>query len=239
MFHIPEQYEMKVKIPMKDFILKELKPEKKKRIKDSVKEVRLVSQIAGEEIPSVIDDEYRCQVIQIYEIDVYNIKDATFIATTYQNIIKSLCVLKISDSVSEVYSFALKRLNQVEDSQVVVTDEVCTECFPRRLPDRGKNRFLQYMAYENILNKTSKANYYLEMYAKVFMIQHEKAFSQMEVILQKPIWYDANRIMKIYLLLKDIVNKKDKVMKVISNSEKMQINQDIKADLASLDEELK
>lgn len=239
MFHIPEQYEMKVNIPMKDFIPKDLKPEKKKRVRDSVKEVRLVSQIAGEEIPSVIDDEYRCQVIQIYEIDVHSIKDATFIATTYQNIIKSLCVLKISDAANEMYSFALKRLNQVENSQVVITDEICTDCFPTRLPDRSKNRFLQYMAYENIINKTSKVNFYLEMYTKAFMIQHEKAYSQMEVVLQKPIWYDANRIMKIYLLLKDIVNKKDKAMKITSNSEKMQLNQDIKLDLASLDEELK
>ena len=238
MFNIPEQYSVQVKIPIKEFIPKELKPDRKKRIKDSVKEVRLISQIAGEEIPSVINYEHRCQVIQIYEIEVHNIKDASFIATTYQNIIKSLCVLKISDAVSEVYSFALKRLNQVDDSQIVLTDEECTECFQSRLPDRNRSRFLQYMSYDNIVNKTNKVNYYLEMYAKTYMIQNEKAYSQMDIVLQKPIWYDAKRIAKVYMLLKEIVDKKDKVAKVISNSEKVQINQEIKTNLAQLGVEL-
>lgn len=238
MFDIPEQYAVKVKIPMKDFIPKDLKPEKKKRIKDVVKEVRLVCQIAGEEIPSVMNDEYRCQVIQIYEIEVHNIKEASFIATTYQSLIKSLCILRIYDSVSEVYSFALKRLNQVDAMQIVVTDEECTERFQIMLPDRNKERFFQYMSYGNIINKTNKVNYYLEMYAKTYIIQHEKAYAQMELVLQKPIWYDANRIVKIYLLLKGIVDKKEKVTNVIANSEKVQINQEIKESLALLDAEL-
>lgn len=73
MFDIPEQYKVQVKIALKDFIPKDLKPEKKKRIKEAIKDVSLAYQIAGEQIPSVMNNEYRCQVIQIYDIEVRNI----------------------------------------------------------------------------------------------------------------------------------------------------------------------
>ena len=79
MFNIPEHYKMDVKLALKDFIPKDLKSEDKKRIKDAVKEVRLMYQIAGEEIPSVINDEYRCEVIQFYEMELQSIKVAPYL----------------------------------------------------------------------------------------------------------------------------------------------------------------
>ena len=90
MFDLPDTYRVDVKVALKDFIPKDLKPNDKKRIKDAVKSVRLDYQIAGEEIPSVTNEEYRCQVIQFYDIEVANIKYANFLASTYQNLIKPL-----------------------------------------------------------------------------------------------------------------------------------------------------
>ena len=58
-FNLPDRYKTDVKVALKDFIPKDLKPNDKKRIKYAVKEVRLVYQIAGEEIPSVVDANYR------------------------------------------------------------------------------------------------------------------------------------------------------------------------------------
>ena len=55
MFNLPEYYRTDVKLALKDFIPKDIKPEDKKRIKDAVKEVRLMYQIAGEEIPLMLD----------------------------------------------------------------------------------------------------------------------------------------------------------------------------------------
>ena len=54
MFNLPDRYKTDVKVALKDFIPKDLKPNDKKRIKDAVKEVRLVYQIAGEEIPIAV-----------------------------------------------------------------------------------------------------------------------------------------------------------------------------------------
>lgn len=64
MFDLPDTYRVDVRVALKDFIPKDLKPNDKKRIKDAVKSVRLDYQITGEEIPSVNNEEYRCQVIQ-------------------------------------------------------------------------------------------------------------------------------------------------------------------------------
>lgn len=239
MFDIPEQYKVQVKIALKDFIPKDLKPEKKKRIKEAIKDVSLAYQIAGEQIPSVMNGEYRCQVIQIYDIEVRNIKEASFIASTYQSIIKSLCVLKIHDSVSEVYSFALKRLSQVDNSQVVILDTECSEVFQTMLPDRQKERFFGYMSYNKIINKTNKVNFYYEMFTKEFMLKNEKVYSNMELILERPVWYDFNRIVRIYSLLKTIVDNKEIVSKTTSNVEKIKINQEIKNSLEKLEAEIK
>ena len=51
----------------------------------------LMYQIAGEEIPSVISDEYRCQAIQFYDMELKSIKDAAYLASMYQKMIKPLC----------------------------------------------------------------------------------------------------------------------------------------------------
>ena len=239
MFDIPEEYKVQVKIALKDFIPKDLKPEKKKRIREAIKVVSLAYQIAGEQIPSVMNNEYRCQVIQIYDIEVRNIKEASFIASTYQSIIKSLCVLKIHDAVSEVYSFALKRLSQVDNSQVVILDSECSEAFHTMLPDKQKERFFGYMSYNKIINKTNKVSFYYEMFTKEFMLKNEKVYSNMELILERPVWYDFNRIVRIYSLLKTIVDNKEMVSKTTSNIEKIKINQEIKNNLEKLEAEIK
>lgn len=238
MFDLPEQYKMEVKIAIKDFIPKDLKPETKKRIKEAVKEVELAYQITGEEIPSVMNEEYRCQAIQLYDIGVHSIKEAAFIANTYQKIIKSLCILRIHDSVKEVYSFALKRLSQIEDNEIVLTDTEYTESFHIILQDVKRDKFLKYMCYDNIINKTNKVNYYFEMYAKEYMIQHEKAYVNIEMILNKPIWYNSIRTRYVYSLIKAIVDKKEQTSRENSNAEKVKINQKIKDTINQLEDEI-
>lgn len=90
MFNLPNIYRLDVNVALRDFIPKDLKPSDKKRIKDTVKSVKLEYQITGEEIPAVNNEEYRCQVIQFYDIEVENIKDANFLGVVYQNCIKPL-----------------------------------------------------------------------------------------------------------------------------------------------------
>lgn len=46
----------------------------RKNIKNNVKKVVLTYQIYGEEIPSLINDIYNCQLIQFYDFELENIK---------------------------------------------------------------------------------------------------------------------------------------------------------------------
>lgn len=229
MFSLPEKYKVGKKIPMKDFILKELKPDVRKTMKDNVKSVVLSYQLAGEEIPSVVNGEQNCQVIQFYEFELADIKKATLIAGLYQEIIKSACVLRFYDTVSEVYSFSLKRLNQNDKTQIVVTDKLITTSYSANLPSADKNTLLHEIAFENIKNRSNKAAYYTELYVRAYILSNSKVYADAKDFLHKPIWYSGSKVKEVYALLCKLKAVKEKVQVTTSNAEKMQLNQEIRA----------
>ena len=197
MFDLPDTYKVDVKVALKDFIPNDLKPNDKKRIKDAVKSVRLDYQIAGEEIPSVNNEEYRCQVIQFYDIEVVNIKDANFLASTYQNLIKSLCVIHMHDTKDEVYSMAVKRLSQTDDMQIVVEQTLLTDKYMLGIPDSNRDRLMAYMNYTTVKNKIDKVQLYKEWFYKAYMVVNEKAYIHTDKLLDGNSWYDADRTVRI------------------------------------------
>jgi uncharacterized protein YeeX (DUF496 family) len=212
-----------------------LKPDVRKKIRDNVKSVILSYQIMGEGIPSLVNDEYNCQVIQYYDIELVDMKKASFIANMYQEIIKSPCVLRLNDNSNEVYSFALKRLNQNDRTQIVVTDKVLTTVYPTVLPSSDKNNLLRELAYDNIKNKDNKATFYFEMYLRAYILTNDKVYAKAKSFLEKPIWYSINRQKEVYTLLCAVARNKEKVQKSISNSEKMKLNQEIRQAIIELD----
>lgn len=237
MFNLPDRYKMDVKVALKDFIPSEIKPNDKKRIKDAVKEVRLVFQIAGEEIPSVVDSNYRCQAIQFFDIEVVDIKDAQFLASTYQNIIKPYCVIHMYDSKDEVYSFAVKRLNQQDETQIVIEESLVTEKYPVDLPDESRNRLLAYMDYLTVKNKQDKVALYKEWYSKAYILANEKAYEQTQLILDGNFWYDTDRTARVLCKYAELVNARASLKKATVNAERMKINKLIKEAKAELNSE--
>lgn len=235
MFNIPEHYKTDVKLALKDFIPKDLKPDDKKRIKDTVKEVRLMYQITGEEIPSVINNEYRCEVIQFYDMELQSIKAASYLASVYQNLIKPLCIFHMYDSQYELYSFAVKRLNQTDDNQIVIEDSILTENYPVGLPDDGRNRLLEYLDYMQIKNKTNKINLYKEWYYRTYMIMNESAYSKTELILDGNGWYDSEHMELLYTYYKKLVDTRGMLKKAITGTEKMNLNKEIKKVIQNID----
>lgn len=236
MFNLPEKYLVGKKIPMKDLIPKEFKPDVKKKIKENVKNVKLSYQIMGEDIPSLVNEEYNFQVIQFYEFELADIKKATFVANLYQEIIKSPCVLRLHDNSNEAYSFALKRLNQNDMTQIVVTDKVVTALYPIALPSSNKSTLLNELAYDNIKNKDDKGSFYFEMYLRAYILTNDKVYANAQSFLSKPIWYSTSKLKEVYALLCAVASSKEKVQKAISSSEKMQLNQEIRNILQKLDD---
>lgn len=237
MFDLPDTYRVDVKVALKDFIPKDLKPNDKKRIKDAVKSVRLDYQITGEEIPSVTNEEYRCQVIQFYDIEVANIKDANFLASTYQNLIKPLCVIHMHDAKDEVYSFAVKRLNQQDETQIVIEESLVTEKYPMNLPDEGRNRLLAYMDFMSVKNKLDKVALYKEWYSKAYILANEKAYEQTQLILDGNFWYDSDRTARVVGKYVELVNTRASLKKATTNADRMKVNKLIKTAIADLNSE--
>ena len=237
MFDLPDTYRVDVNVALKDFIPKDLKPNDKKRIKDVVKSVRLEYQIAGEEIPSVNNEEYRCQVIQFYDIEVTNIKDANFVAAIYQNLIKPLCVLHMHDTKDEVYSLAVKRLSQTDDMQIVVEQTLLTDKYMLGVPDSNRDRLLAYMNYAKLKNKVDKVQLYREWFYKAYMIVNEKAYIHTDKLLDGNSWYDSDRTARICQKYVELVMSKSKLKAAVTNAERMKLNKEIKTEIQALDSE--
>lgn len=236
MFGLPDTYRVNVDVGLNDFIPKTLKPNDKKRIKDAVKFVRLQYQIAGEEIPSVNNEEYCCQVIQFYDIEVVNIKEANFLASTYQNLIKPLCVIHMHDTKDEVYSMAVKRLSQTDDMQIVVEHTLLTDKYMLGIPDSNRERLMTYMNYATVKNKIDKVQLYKEWFYKAYMVVNEKAYIHTDKLLDGNTWYDSNRTARICQKYIELVTSRGKLKTAVTNAERMKINKEIKTEVHELTE---
>lgn len=238
MFDIPKRFETNLDIKLKDFIPKELNPNDKRRIREVTRSVRMTYQIAGEEIPSLVNEEYRCQVIQFYEIELESIKDANFIANTYQSLIKPLCVMRFYDSKDEEYSFADKRLSQTEENQIVVEDIYMSEKYPYGLPGEGVGKYLEYLSFDKIKNKTDKLAFYREWMYKIYLLEHKTAFADVESLLDNNAWYSSSRAVAIYQKYVELVRARNAGAKAQINVEKIKANKEVKAAKEALEQEL-
>ena len=235
MINIPERYEVNQEIKLKNLILKEFKPDEKKKIKEYVKSVILKYVINDEEIPSVEDERYIFKVIQYFEFEISDIKKAGFIANLYQEAIKSPCVLRFYDNSKEVYSLALKRLNQNDRNEIVVTDTVMTEIFDLSMTSSAKREVEGALDYSKILNRTNKVNFYLEMFIRSYILKNQKYYQKSSNILESLIWYDRNKMNDIFEKFKNLVMYKEKMKLAIKNSEKIEINKKIRELILELD----
>lgn len=235
MIKLPQKYEKNKKIPIKDFVSKSFKPEERKKIREIVKEVRLTHQIDGEEILSIKNEIYNIEVIQFFDFKVSDIKNSAFLTGLYQKLIKNPAVLRIYDESSEMYSFALKRLNQNDKNEIVVTDEFATDIFYLTMSNK-KVEFEEIMDYENIVNKINKLNFYTEMYIKSYILKNENIHKDLKFFLKKPIWYDAEKMKGFYKILKELVNYREELKKISINSRKIEINKKIKETILKLKE---
>jgi len=235
MINMPERYEVNQEIKLKNLILKEFKPDEKKKIKEYVKAVTLKYVINDEEIQSVEDDRYIFTVIQYFEFEISDITKAGFVANLYQEAIKSPCVLRFYDNSKEVYSLALKRLNQNDRNEIVVTDTVMTEIFDLSMTSSVKREVEGALDYYKILNRINKVNFYLEMFIRSYILKNQKYYQKSGNILESLIWYDRNKMNNIFEKFKNLLIYKEKMKLAIKNSEKIEINKKIRELILELD----
>lgn len=233
---LDEKYKVGKKIPVKDFISKELKTADKKKIKENVKNCVLAYQISGEEIPSVVNSEYNVQIIQFYDFELAEMKKAAYVANIYQNIIKSPCVLRLHDNNQELYSLALKRLNQNDATQIMVTDTMLTETYYITMPSDEKKELESYIALDNLLGKQNKVTAYLEMYVKAYILTRGKVYVRAKEFLgRRDVWYNESKMREIYTKLRALELLRIRLSKANGNVEKVGVNKEIRKTIEYLE----
>jgi hypothetical protein len=229
MLGIPDMYKVNKKFDVKTFITADLKPNEKKRLKETVLDIILEYQMAGEAVPSLISEEYDCQAILFFGIKLCSIKDASFVSSIIQKLGKPLYVIRLYDhSGMECYSFAHKRLNIQDKTLVVIEDLVLSLPTSQHFDDDINLLVKEFTAYEKIRNKADKLSMYLEMMVKVYIISNMLLWSETKALLQSTIWYNSNDVLKAFKLLRKIELLKKEQKSAMKISEKAKINTELK-----------
>lgn len=205
MFHVPDRYAVNKPLDAKVFTPRGMKKLDKDRIRQSLLASRLIWQIAGEEIPSRVDDAYNCSVIMGLECKLKSVKDIAFCAEQVQHMIKAPCVVRFYNGDEEVYSFAHKRLSQNDHTQIVVLERVQTPVLSQVFQDKTATLLNEYLDFDAIKNRTDKLNYYLEAMVKAFLISHLDLFSGIRPLLDDKIWFNLPDFMVVFAQMKELV----------------------------------
>ena len=234
MFDIPSRYAADSLIEPKTFIARNMKKPEKDRIRENLLEARLIWQIAGEEIPSLINADYNCSVIMGLDIKLKAIKDSTFFAELVQHMVKAPCVIRFYDHADEVYSFAHKRLSHTDATQVVIENRVETPPMSLAFPDKTAEKLRKHLAFGVLLNKTDKLSLYLEATVKAFIISHPKLYSGIEELLDRKLWYNRKEIMGVFGRLLELLRLKNELKAEKLPGERAKISGKIKLILNDL-----
>lgn len=228
MFNIPDKYKVNQKIDTKIFIKKDLKQIEKKRLKESLKSIVLTHQLVGEEIPSIVNENYNCQVIMFLDVEIDNIKNASFIGEIIQEEIKPLCVLRLFDSSMERYYFAEKRLNMQDTSSIVIENKVITEESSIFFYDSWVVKLKNNLDYNKIISRENKLFFYREIMTKAFIISNLKSNEINEKLLNSSLWYSSTKVKNLLMYLKEIERLKLQLKKTKDTKEKVKINKELK-----------
>ncbi len=223
MFEIDTKYLKDKPFKPTDFVGKDLTRADKKRLKEVIKSGTLKYQISGEDIPSLIDESYNYQVIMFFDLELTNIKSATFVNNILQkSVIKAPCIFKFHDHAYYCYAFADKRLSMQEEGQIVVDNTVVTA------PQPNNAKFDERLSYKNIKNRNNKRFFYTELMIKAYLLDNIKLVSNLMSIFDIPIWYDEHKKMSFYTKLKELQQLQKEQAKVTMAKDKVELNSKMK-----------
>jgi hypothetical protein len=223
MLDLPSEYAIDKNIEVSTFLTSDLLPKEKKRFKDCVEGIKLAYQIAGESIPSLINDQYDCQAILFFDVHLKTLKDASFVCEIMQKLVKPLCVVRCSDVKGmQTYSFARKRLNLQDRSQIVIEDSFLTGISSSHLMNEVISQMNEYATFDKLKNKANKMTMYIELMTKLYIITHSLAWSGSRELLVSNTWYNVTDVLHLFNYYKRIIQlqKEKKAAKTVSEQAK-------------------
>jgi len=228
MFAIPERFIKESKIDTKNFIRRDAKKTDKDRIRENLLSARLMWQIEGEEITSLINDDYHCSVIAGIEIKLKSIKDTAYFAKLTQHLMKEPCVIRFYDNSDEVYSFAHKRLSHTDNTQIVIEDRIETPTESIAFPGKITKKLTKHLTFDSLKNKSDKLSLYLEATIKAYIISNLSLFSGMKDLLDGKVWYNRNDMLILFKQLKELEQLNGELKTEQQPGKRMKLNMEIK-----------
>lgn len=228
MFNLPEKYKINKKIATRNFINKDLNVDEKKKIKSMLKNIILSYQLSGDEIPSVIDEYNNCQVIMFLDIEIDNIKSASYIANIIQPQLKCLAVLNIFDKNMQRYFFANKRLSMQDKNEIVITETTSTKESSLYFYEKWRECLEENLSFENIILKENKITFYKEMMTKSIIINNDDLNINKDKLLKSVIWYNPRKVQDIFKNIKNIEKCKLQAKTIKETNERVMVNKEIK-----------
>ena len=164
-----------------------------------------------------------------FEVEVKDLKSAKTIGEIIQRIVKPLLVIRFFDSKgTENYCFAYKRLNKVDNNQIVIDEIILTPISSIFLQNETKELISKYLDFDEVKNKVNKLSYYYEMFSKAIVISNRAYFSGYKGILSSYIFYDLDTMKLLTSLFREIEGFEREKSIANTVSEKAQINMKIK-----------
>lgn len=220
---LPERYkigENGKQLNKKNFLTFSQTPAEKRRIRECLIRATLIHQLAGVEIPDLINDDYRCEVILHIDVLLSDLRHKDFIAKHFQPLFKPHTILRLLDNHGNyAYSYAHKRLNKNDDQTIVITQSYCTEIASTPFPE---------LNFSALVNRTNKRDLYLETMGKSFLLDHPKIYQDAPSLMTASLWYRGDSIIHLFDQLTALKNLKAQKLKAKSNAAKASLNTEIK-----------
>ena len=223
MIALPDTYKIGTKgkhLNKKSFLHSSLSTKEKRRIRETLLKAVLTHQIGGEGIPSVINEDYRCEILMKIDLYLSDLKHKDFIAQAIQPLFKPYVILRLMDTSGSIaYSFAHKRLNKNDSDTIVIAHSYCTD------PSTGDFNAIQYA---NLVNRSNKRDLYIEAMTKAFLIDNPKIFIGAESLLNSKVWYHGDSTLQLFHQLTHLLTLKQQKNTAKSNAAKATLNNQIK-----------
>lgn len=230
MLALPREYEVNKEFDIKTFITTDLTQKERKRFREDVLTINLSYQITGEDIPSLINDEYNCQAILFFDVRLDKLKNANFVGNIMQRLVKPLCVIRFYDNSNfQIFCFCHKRLNLNDRTQVVIEGIVYSAPISMLFEDQTNILMREYVQFNRIKNRGNKLDFYLEMMIKAYIVSNFTLWSGMKALLDSRIWYNRDKMLTVFDKLKQVEQLKRERTTAITVAESSKINSKLKS----------
>ena len=226
MYNIPDKYKKESIINKENFVPIEETSNNKKKIRQSLKRVKLKHQI-DKDIPNLVNDAYNIQVIMILEVELKSMNHIEYLNEVFQSLLKGYAIIKYIHNDNTVWGYGYKRLNKQDKNSIILEKSYVTGEIKENFFFDNFLLYEKYLNFKNIKNKNDKLGFYIENMTKAFIISNKDMLQDYIKILDSNIFYSLDSTFKLYNILEKTIDIKNKLKNKTVTSEKIDLNKNL------------